>query len=329
MRTRETFLRAKRSGTDVSAGEATVLLHGDPGSKYRTWVGLDREGRAVAYFELGDSSLKGAFSASRVILVEPATLSFDDDPTRLKVAKVACLEPRLDEVFLAFMDEVVENVKMDNPVEVLSLAVSAWRRLLQKAQSTLKLTALTGLYGELLFLENLVRVNGVSAINCWQRSGKDPQDFISSNCRVEIKTSRFQNRQAVNVNGLKQLELPREAALYLGVAEAEQDGGGERIDDVIERLLDLNLDRQRLVDKLADAHYVIGMPEGQEKFTLVSWRFWRIDEDCPVLNLSSVSQSVSMAISDVKYVLNLSALGESSSDFDFTKLSDLEQTESK
>ncbi|MBB3668525.1 PD-(D/E)XK motif protein, partial [Garicola koreensis] len=158
-------------------------------------------------------------------------------------------------------------------------------------------------------------------LETWQKDGQDIHDFIADDVRVEVKTSAFQNRQAVSIHGLKQLAAPESADLVLAVAEIEKHGNGETLDDVVDRILDQGTELGMMSEKLAAAGFVRGMTSADEeqRFTLRSWRYWEITGGLPVLNLEAVGAEVALAISDVRYSLNLSSLGESRETFDWSR----------
>ena len=61
---------------------------------------------------------------------------------------------------------------------------------------------------------------------------------------------------------------------------------------------------------------------GSDKFafSLLSWRFWEIDHQSPVLNRSALHEQVADAVSSLSYSLNLGSLRNSDLFFDFTRL---------
>ncbi|WP_198392395.1 PD-(D/E)XK motif protein [Brevibacterium yomogidense] len=241
-------------------------------------------------------------------------------PEDVRAAKVTCRDSRLDDVFIAFMDDVTSQLDKQNAVEVLVSSAAAWRNLLRVVSHGLSDSAAAGLYGELRFLEELIHSGGPKLIETWQIDGHDVHDFIADRIRVEVKTSSFQNRQAVTIHGLKQLEVPATARLVLAVAEIEKHGDGETIDDVVDRVLEVGAPIDVLSQKLEAGGFVRGMSsfESAPTFSLKSWRYWEMTPDSPVLSTQKVGPDVSTAISDVQYSLNLSSLAGGESEFDWS-----------
>lgn len=321
MNARKTIELARKLGEAIGENEARVAPVETDGVGQRAWFGTDQFDRPVAYFEVGDQSL-APFAVSQVIEVYPVSTTIGNPPESVETAKVTCKEPRLDDVFIAFMDEVASQLDTRSSVDVLLSCAAEWRTLLQIAKSGMSREAATGLYGELRFLEELIVHNGPAAISGWQREGKDIHDFVGDVASVEVKTSTFQNQHAVSIHGLKQLEPPANGTLWLAVAEVDRNGSGETIDALVDRILDLGVPLDLLKEKLESVGFVRGMNISDEPFllTLRSWRFWPIDKDSPVLTAGTVGEEISTAVSNVRYSLHLGALGEATEDFDWKQL---------
>lgn len=320
MKAAEMFAEAERDGVTLQDGASLVLAVPGRERPHRVWLGRDGDRQAAAYLETVDGVTPN-FSVSQVLSVQNARVVDDSSSEEINTAKVTCHEPALTNVFHVFIDEILERLLPDaNAVKVVSTAASEWRSLLKVARSGLSETAAAGLYGELRFLRDLVSVLGPTYLDCWQRRSHDVHNFISSQARVEVKTSSLQSRSAVTIHGLRQLDVPQGATLTLAVAEV-QSHGDETIDSLAEQISAMGVDRELLVRKLADVGYVRGMPDASTmSFSLLSWRFWEIDEQSAVLNRRALTDETANAISNLSYVLNLSALGPSSTPFEYHRL---------
>lgn len=319
MSVRQTIAQAQTLGEPLGEGEARVAQATVPRDGPRAWFGTDFNDRPVAYFEINLGELQ-SFAVSQVIDVAPVSTTIGDPAETVVTAKVTCREARLDDVFVAFMDDVTSQLgQQRSSVDVLVSSAGEWRNLLRIAKQGLSDSAAGGLYGELRFLEDLVGQLGPSGVDTWQRDGRNVHDFIGAGVRVEVKTSAFQNRHSVTIHGLKQLEPANTGKLILAVAEIEKHGGGEHLDTVVDRILDKGVPLDVLTDKLEEIGFVRGMGkvEGAPTFSLQSWRFWEISHDSPVLTTSAVGDHVATAVSDVQYSLQLSALGQASEEFEW------------
>lgn len=317
--TKEIFHAAMRDGSALVVGEASVLLADSDGLR-RTWLGYHEGEFAAAYFTT-DSKRDISYSVSQVISVQSVEIRDEVSGRTTRALKVVCHEPRLDDVFFVFIEEVRSALgKESEVIDVVNAAASGWRRLLHVATTELSEATAAGIYGELRFLEDAIEELGSSAIELWQRTAQDIHDFTGDSARVEVKTSAFQDRSAVTVHGLRQLQPPKTGSLTLAVAEIQRHGT-DSIELATERLRALGADHQFLTGKLRDAGYVEGMP-GSDKFSfsLLSWRFWEIDQHSPVLNRSALHEHVADAVSSLSYSLNLGSLRDSDLFFDFTRL---------
>nr|WP_181064958.1 PD-(D/E)XK motif protein [Pseudoclavibacter sp. Z016] len=276
---------------------------------------------AVAYFQVSGRP-DVSFAVSQLMLVSTVNIGLNADGAHYTAIKVACLDRSLAAIFTTFIEDLISELTLQTDVPQLIVASAArWRRLLQVAGRELSTHAMAGIYGELLFLERAVAELGASSLHDWQRQKHDSHDFSGATGCVEVKTTGMQSRAAVGVHGLQQLLPCSPAPLTLAVAEVAVTGAGESIDDVIERVLTTGVDSELFADKLADQGYVYKMPVSEKiSFELRTWRFWRIDENSPVLSSRQLSEEVMMALANVSYDLVLSALGEADSSFDFAAL---------
>lgn len=320
MKAAEYFERALKEGGPIGWQQAQVLpVSGLPTSKH-VWLGTDSDSSSVAYFEV-DGSEESNFSVSQVIRVQTVLVDDSTSDRQIATVKVTCVESKLRGVFCAFIDETLAQLTdHQSAVELITSSAEQWRRLLQVANGELAESAAKGIYGELVFLEKACQQLGPSALKNWQRSPQEVHDFIGPSGRVEVKTSSFQDRAVASVHGMRQMEPPANATLTLAVAEIEKHSG-ETVTMMVDRLLDRGLDAKELTDKLAASGYVRGMPGADEwRFELLSTRYWEITNDSPVLNRPMLPDDVADAISEVRYSLSLSALGDFEEVFDWNRL---------
>lgn len=320
MKATELFENAQVNGTGLHGQEASVTQVAGLGPPFRVWLGTDSGQNYVAYFELSEKPMS-EFRVSNAISVQPATVQELVTQDTVRTAKVMCHESSLNHVFATFIEDVLQSLTLESDVvDTITIAAQGWRELVQIARAGLSESAAAGLFGELKFLVQLIQHVGPEGLESWQRSPHDVHDFITNDARVEVKTSAFQNRSAITIHGLRQLEPPHGSTLTLAVAEVQKHGE-DSLDDVVFELLETGINRQTLQSKLADAGYIPGMPSTSSMtFTVLSWRFWTIDPSTPVLNKSAVSLPVADAIGSLSYVLNLSALGDGAESFDFKLL---------
>lgn len=322
MRIGSVLAQALEYGQVLGEHEARVALVPGLSLGARVWVGTDNDNRHVAYLEILGERFK-PFEVSRVLEVTPVETVVGDE-SDVQTAKVICRDDRLNEVFLSLIEDVVSQLGDRDSLEVLLNSVASWRKLLQIADNGMSDEAAAGLYGELRFLEDLVEICGTRIIDIWQINDNDIHDFIGGQIRAEVKTSSFQNQQAVTVHGLKQLDAHSDTEIVLAVAEVQRHGVGETIDQVVNRLLDSGVDIGILSQKLESRGFVRGMSSSVDtahSFELLSWRFWHITSESPVITASGLGPTITAAVNNVSYSLNLSSLGEAETSLDWSRFS--------
>lgn len=319
MKAEDVFKSSSKLGKALIGNEAQVEELTIEGTAIRAWLGVDGHGKAAVYIELPSEGTTD-FAVSQAISVETLIVEEARRSETVQTIKVTCHEAQLTSVFLGFIDEVFDRVSLGtDPGETIRIAAAEWRRLLQIAKSEMSDSTAVGLYGELRFLEDLLTSCGPQCLVYWQRSHQDVHDFIGDSARVEVKSSTFQNHSSVTIHGLRQLEPPANATLTLAVADI-QKVGEETLDDVINRIVDTGVDIAVLTQKLADVGLVKGMPSASEQtFTLLRWKFWEITAESSVLNTSALDPPTADSVSDLTYRLNIGALGEGRSMFNFDR----------
>lgn len=320
---RELFEKARHVGSGgwLASEYGVTEFPGRPAGA-RVWAGFGGEGLLAAFFECADDQdLK--VDISQTISVTTASIS-NEVGDRLHAIQVQCIDSRLNDVFFTFIDDVLSAIDAGQTVAgALGSTAAEWRSLLALAKQRISEQQLRGLFGELCFLKGLAEELGPAALECWTGPEKGRHDFVGPGASVEMKTSSLQNRQAVTIHGLRQLEPAEGATLTLGVAEVEPHPQGSLLDDLVASLIQTGMDREVLRARLASAGFVQGMPDAaNRRFQLVGMKFWEITDDSPVLRRSALPEEIVNAVSDLRYSLDLGALGKGfATEFDFSRLS--------
>lgn len=319
---RELFDKARHSGSgDWLASEYGVTEFPGRNAGSRVWAGFSGEGLLAAFFECSDDQeLK--VDISQTISVSTASI-YNEMGERLHAIQVQCIDSRLNDVFFTFIDDVLSAIDAGQSVTgALGSTAAEWRSLLAMAKQKISDQQLRGLFGELSFLRGLAEEIGPGALECWTGPDRGRHDFVGPEASVEMKTSSLQNRQAVTIHGLRQLDPAEGATLTLGVAEVEPHPQGILLDEIVDSLIGIGLDREVLRARLATAGFVQGMPDAaNRRFQLVGMKFWEITDESPVLRRSALPEGIVNAVSDVRYSLDLGALGKDfATEFDYARL---------
>lgn len=314
---REIFSQARALVLPDRQREYSVKL-GPEVSGTQTWFGFDSDGLPTAFLEnKADERIKSAKISQAVVIRETEFTDVRSGRHYAQAIQIQCLDTSLEQSFTTFLDLVLEILASGADVHAaLAQASNKLRKLLLLAQHELSETKALGLFGELSFLRLLVAHHGTKAITWWTGPSGRQHDFTSDSAAVEVKTSSFQNRSEVSINGLKQLMPLQGCALTLAVADVDR-GTGQTILELLDSFAELGVTYAHLEEPLTAAGYSPNM-RGADlyRFNLTRWRFWNINAQSPVLSQSTVPDEVVEAVGNVSYSLHLGALGQELAGFD-------------
>ena len=230
-------------------------------------------------------------------------------------ALVVELEDRsFADLFAVFCTDLVEGLsvcsKVSDAIVLLLERLARWQRFLSVALTGLDRSALVGLFGELVFLRDiLVPLGGVGILSAWTGAQRLPQDFIVPGlCAVEVKTTEASALHSVYIHGERQLDDSGLDCLFLACLRLEADAEkGESLNNVVRQIRSMAgsipefsalFERQ-----LAAANYFDRHIERYEEFhfRIAEMRFFRVGNGLPRLT----GESLPVGIDDVRYRLSL------------------------
>lgn len=169
-----------------------------------------------------------------------------------------CLSDRVSTQFCLLADDILDAVSV-NPEDadrVTKETVGRWRDLLREDRPRLlSKSQLAGLYGELLFLEELVFHHGDRALKSWTGPLGNRHDFEFANASFEVKTTAQNNGMVVSFHGVRQLQATEDLPLYVVAYQVERTPQGETIPAVLQRLYSSGLNRLELLSLLETVGY--------------------------------------------------------------------------
>ncbi len=169
-----------------------------------------------------------------------------------------CLTDRVLSQFGLLADDILDAVGA-NPAEADLLTrqtMGRWKELLRDAKPRLLGEAqLSGLYGELLFLDQLAFHHGAWVLRSWTGPLGNRHDFEFANASFEVKTTTSSNTMVVVFHGSRQLEATSGLPLYVSAYQVERTPQGESIQTVLQRLYDSGLDRLQMLRLLEKVGY--------------------------------------------------------------------------
>lgn len=197
-----------------------------------------------------------------------------------------CLAERVRPQFSLMADDILDAVAADPDRAELSTrqTVERWKELLRDDRARLlSQSQLSGLYGELLFLEQLAFHHGKWVLRSWTGPQGNRHDFEFQSASFEVKTTLNNNNMTVAFHGARQLEATNGRPLFVAAYQIESTPQGESIPSLLERLFAFGIDRLdmlRMLEKVgyyeSDAgHYAAW------HFSVLDTKIVAVDDDFP------------------------------------------------
>lgn len=169
-----------------------------------------------------------------------------------------CLAERVRPQFSLLADDILDAVTAE-PGEAdlrTKQTVERWQELLRDERPRLLgRDQLCGLYGELLFLEQLAFHHGSWVVKSWTGPYGNRHDFEFANASFEVKTTLSNNGIVVTFHGERQLDTTSGLPLYIAAYQIESTPQGESVPSVLERLFQHGVSRLELLKLLEKVGY--------------------------------------------------------------------------
>ncbi|PYI65314.1 hypothetical protein CVV68_18590 [Arthrobacter livingstonensis] len=238
-----------------------------------------------------------------------------------------CKSERLLTQFGHLVDDVLSSVA-EHPEDantVTRMVVDRWREMLKDTKQPLLSEAqLAGLYGELLFLEQLSFHHGAGCLAAWTGPQGNRHDFELSNASFEVKTTANHNNLIVAFHGVRQLEATNDLPLYVVAHQIERILGADSVPELLQRLYDSGIDRLELLRRLAEVGYhetEVGHYSAYT-FSVLATKTVLVDSEFPRITHETLTYGRFLEkISSLQYSVDLGQLEET-----LVPLEDLEMT---
>ena len=306
----------------------TVLLIHNLGSVIDPIVGISLK------LESSQALVDELLTQTKGFLIEKQEMSYRDEKSTFVVLK--CSKGVFNNTFLLFAEKLVEDLEESiRPSIALKNFIKHWEEFFHKVKKK-KLTdeEITGLYGELSLLNDLIDKYGVSTnvVKWWNGPLKDPGDFLIElpdrkiNC--EVKTSALSYDRA-SIHGLKQLQDSELTESFLCLQKVHLQKVREPSSK--HTLIDL---LETVRSKLATDQYAISAFEELLEMIAVfddehithcrlaifqdrARQWYVIDKDFPAITSLSVPEAIRQRVENVRYELNLAGLSFTREKFPF------------
>lgn len=229
---------------------------------------------------------------------------------------IECLSPRLVTQFGLLADDILTSLdeSKGNSALVATQVIDRWREMLKDTKGPLLgESQLAGLYGELIFLEQLTLHKGPAALTSWTGPQGNRHDFEFFDASVEVKTTTNHNNLVVAFHGLRQLEARDSLPLFVVAHQIERIPNGESVPQILQRLFDAGMNRLQLLQKLS----LIGYDEADSgaysghEFSVLKSRNYDVGPEFPRITHETLFPSkYAEKITSIQYTVDLGNLPE-------------------
>lgn len=236
---------------------------------------------------------------------------------------VSCLTgalPSFKRPFLRFAEDLLYEISQPgaSPADALYRTGLRWKKFWSAdISATVSRDWLHGLFGELLFLIDLIDRFGPCTINYWAGPlGLDHDFQVDKALAVEVKTC-IEVPLQIHCN-INQLDPTLFTDMYLACYKLTVSDQGRTLSQLVREVEKLTRGDLALLDafyeRLAAVGYTPQFETAYNEFTLEysPVAMFKIDENMPKITGGSFSLPVDHRISNIRYTLELSGLKESS-----------------
>lgn len=211
------------------------------------------------------------------------------------------LDNSMYSIFLRFCEDLITSSKEIIKNKVIQFMINRWYNWINifknRRSELLSTKEITGLIGELLFLEKLMKqIDIKDAIDSWNGPSKSSKDFECMETWYEIKT-RSRVSQEIIINSIDQLDSPIKG--YLVVNSIEQTSSinklGINLNKLVNRILDeiQNYeDRMKFIDKLSKAGYIEQEEYDEFNYKILKTDIYSVEEDFPRMREIDLSEGI-------------------------------------
>lgn len=220
------------------------------------------------------------------------------------------------DIFAVLCEDLIESIADETNEKKIILEVlnrfEKWKSLFNK----LSLNGLTpeeqrGLFGELYFLRKfLLSYNDyLSVINSWTGTEKQIRDFQSSSWAVEVKSTKGNNHQKIQISSERQLDTTNLEDLFLyHISLEQQQNSGESLNDIIDSIVVIVRTDTIALNKFKTKIFEAGYFDLQRNlynstgYHIRQDIFYKVENDFPRIEENDIRTGVG----DVKYSIIIS-----------------------
>lgn len=208
------------------------------------------------------------------------TLNFNNKENNMLVLITNIEELRYE--FATICAEFVEVGKDgESRKNLLKDPIEWWKRWKKLIGNSIKDIQVHSVLGELMAYEELYDKVDVK----WTGPDGSSHDIEGKNVVYEVKSTIMRYDYFININS--QFQLKDNVDTYLIFCRFEKSNIGDSINDVVERLEKLGVNRQKIDEKLKKLGFGIGSSSRKEKYKLLEMKKFIIDDEFPLIKSDS------------------------------------------
>jgi hypothetical protein len=229
---------------------------------------------------------------------------------------LACRDDSLRSNFAVLADDILSELEHNrNARQVIGTVLRRWRRFWKNRPGELSSEDITGLFGELWFLDSWMGPPTLRTVEAWFGPSEDRHDFRARGVAVEVKATRTRSEGAPKhrISRLDQLLAPDGAELFMFSLRVVPDPlAALSLQALINRLRQRMQDEPDAVSAFDERLAAAGLAPGDaerydDRLRVVDERLYRVDAAFPKLTPGSFYDGLPNGVEDVTYSLDLAA----------------------
>ena len=297
----------KPSGNRLESKEVYTELK----TKLSCAVGADGQRHLLILLNVTDEELADGKSRGLSVVTRELRIA-DTEPQ--KYIDITCHDPSGYSAFDLIIEDIVVALKSEktSPSASISQVLEKWRRFWGRLSGQyLGRADQIGLFSELWFLSDwLIQVQGFSAVRSWQGPFRYRNDFENDDYCVEVKRTTSGRGRIFHVNGVAQLEIPKNGILYFfGVQLTETKNRGQSVADLVSEIREQLTNQYEALSHLEDGLMNSGYNDvhkeiyDKTKFQVSEACLFEVKENFPRLGASTVQ--IPAGVERIEYEINL------------------------
>lgn len=234
--------------------------------------------------------------------------NLSEDKTFLTISKNKGFN---EEIYLALISSLNDSLKKQTDSFVffqeMKIILRNFKNFFEKSKSELTQNNEIGLFGELLFLDQLIIEKDEDAINYWMGPNLSRHDFELVDIGYEIKSTLQQKNVSISISSENQLEKDNLSELYLVLYTLEKNSNGVTLLELTQKLLNkFSSVKNKTLFKANLLRLGFDMDNNinDQMYKYLKVNMIKIEDDFPKIIKSNIDKN----IFDVKYKINIDHL---------------------